>query len=168
MIQRTMLLFAFCLIAAHVAGQQRPADVQSEEAIIKALYEVISGAPGEARDWNRFRHLFAESARLIPTRKENDQLVLRPLTPDEYIQLFSSRVAGGFFEKELFARSERYGTVVHRFSTYETRETVNGPITNRGINSIQLFFNGERYFIVSIFWCAESMGFPLPATYLPK
>jgi hypothetical protein len=155
-------------MAINLFGQGRAADVQSEEAIIKALYEVISGAPGEARDWNRFRHLFAESARLIPTRKENNQLVLRTLTPEEYIQLFSARIAGGFFEKELSNRTEQYGTLVHRFSTYETRETVNGPVTNRGINSIQLFYNGERYFIVSIFWCAENLGFPLPANYLPK
>lgn len=167
--QSRLPIVFFLAVTFNAAAQTNAsADVKSEAAIIKALYEVISGKPGESRDWDRFRNLFSESAQLIPTRKENNELVLRPMTPEQYIQLFSSRISTGFFEKELFAQTEQYGTVVHRFSTYETRETESGPITNRGINSIQLFFNGQRYFIVSIFWCAESMGFPLPAAYLPK
>lgn len=165
---RLSILLFLSLTLSAAAQHSASADVKSEAAIIQALYDVISGKPGEARDWDRFRNLFAASAQLIPTRKENNELVLRPMTPEQYIQLFSSRITTGFFEKELFARSEQYGTVVHRFSTYETRETETGPVTNRGINSIQLFFNGQRYFIVSIFWCAENMGFPLPNTYLPK
>jgi hypothetical protein len=63
---------------------------------------------------------------------------------------------------------ESYGAIVHVFSTYETKEKKDGPVTNRGINSIQLFFNGDRYFVTTIFWSAESMGFPLPEKYLPK
>jgi len=52
------------------------------------------------------------------------------------------------------------------FSTYETRETKNGPITNRGINSIQLFNDQNRYYIMNVFWCAESLGFTLPPASL--
>ncbi|MCE2958165.1 MAG: hypothetical protein LW841_13505, partial [Flammeovirgaceae bacterium] len=86
-------------------------------------------------------------------------------TPEEYVQLFQSRIATGFFEKELHRNTEEYGTIVHVFSTYETRETRTGPVTNRGINSIQLFRNEGRYYIVSIFWCAENLGFKLPTQY---
>lgn len=57
---------------------------------------------------------------------------------------------------------QEYGTIVHVFSTYLTSESPQGIATNRGINSIQLFKDKERYYIVNIFWCAESMGFPLP------
>ena len=46
-------------------------DVSSEAAIISALYEVISGEPGEPRDWERFKYLFAKDAFLIPTNKNN-------------------------------------------------------------------------------------------------
>ena len=44
-----------------------PADVESIDAIIAALYDVISGPIGEKRDWDRFRSLFVPDARLIPT-----------------------------------------------------------------------------------------------------
>lgn len=167
-IQRLCLILFIGMTGTCAAQETYRADVQSDDAIINALYAVISGGPGETRDWARFRNLFAPSARLIPTRKEDNRLILRTLSPDEYVQLFSSRISTGFYEKELAARTERYGTVVHRFSTYETRETKNGPVTNRGINSIQMFFDGERYYIITIFWCAENLGFPLPAALLPK
>lgn len=155
--------------SVHIATAQNPyaADVQSVDAIVNALYEVISGEAGQARDWARFQYLFAADARLIPTRKNTEgKLYPQAITPSEYVALFQARIPTGFFERELGRKTETYGTVTHLFSTYETREKKDGPITNRGINSIQLFHDGQRYSIVSIFWCAESMGFPLPAKYI--
>lgn len=164
-------LFIILLLSSvtDMCGQQKDYqnDVKSVDAVIGAVYAVISGEPGQARDWNRFRNLFKPETRLIPTRKnESGELIIRAMSPEEYIELFSSRVSTGFFEKELHRVSESYGTVTHAFSTYETKEKKDGPVTNRGINSIQLFYDGQRYYIITIFWCAESMGFPLPEKYL--
>lgn len=160
------LLFAVSFFA-NAQSKDYSSDVSSVNHIIAALYDVISGEPGTERDWDRFRNLFKPEARLIPTRKsDSGDLTLKPVTPEEYIQLFSSRISTGFFERELHRTSEEYGTLVHAFSTYETREKKEGPVTNRGINSIQLFKDKNRYYVVNIFWCAESMGFPLPAQYL--
>lgn len=142
-------------------------DTKTIESTITTLYEVISGGPDVPRDWDRFKNLFKPEGRLIPTRKdEQGTLIIKALTPDEYVQLFSSRIPTGFFERELNRKVEEYGTVVHVFSTYETKEKKEGPVTNRGINSIQLFKDNDRYYIVNIFWCAESMGFELPKKYL--
>ncbi|MEQ1588410.1 MAG: hypothetical protein ABL895_21170 [Cyclobacteriaceae bacterium] len=144
-------------------------DTRSIESTVQVLYEVISGEPGSTRDWDRFRNLFKPEARLIPTRKDDQgNLTIKAMTPDEYIQLFSSRISTGFFERELSRKIEEYGSVVHVFSTYETKEKKEGPVTNRGINSIQLFKDKDRYYVVNIFWCAESMGFELPKKYLTK
>ena len=40
----------------------RASDTTSPDAIIAALYDVISGPAGQARDWDRFRGLFARRA----------------------------------------------------------------------------------------------------------
>lgn len=142
-------------------------DVKSVDAVIAALYDVISGEPNSPRDWERFKYLFKPEARLIPTRKDDKgELTIKALSPEEYVQLFQSRIPTGFFERELSSKVESYGTVTHIFSTYETKEKKDGPVTNRGINSIQLFKDKDRYYIVTIFWCAESMGFVLPEKYL--
>jgi hypothetical protein len=170
-----MKLFLSLLVAL-VAGQAAFAqakdyskDVASADAIIVAVYDVISGEPGVARDWDRFRYLFRPETRLIPTRKTpQGELIAQAMTPEEYIQAFSSRIPVGFFERELHRVTEQYGTLTHAFSTYEAREKKDGPVTVRGINSMQLFHDGKRYYIVSIFWCAEGLGFPLPEKYLAK
>jgi hypothetical protein len=142
-------------------------DVKSVDGIINTLYGVISGDPGQSRDWDRFRNLFKPESRLIPTRKsDKGELTLKAMAPEEYVTLFTSRISTGFFEKELSRKTESYGTITHVFSTYETKEKKDGPVTNRGINSIQLFNDGARYYVINIFWCAESMGYALPEQYL--
>lgn len=169
LMRKTLLPFLVFVLIAPAASAQKDysTDVKSVDGIIAALYEVISGDPGQSRDWDRFRNLFKPETRLIPTRKDDKgELILKAMTPDEYVQLFTSRISTGFFEKELHRTTESYGTVTHAFSTYETKEKKDGPVTNRGINSIQLFFDGKRYYVINIFWCAESMGFPLPQKYL--
>ncbi|MFH1766279.1 MAG: hypothetical protein ABIF09_19015 [Gemmatimonadota bacterium] len=42
-----------------------PADVESVDAIVAAVYDVISGPAGQARAWDRWRSLFIPEARLI-------------------------------------------------------------------------------------------------------
>jgi hypothetical protein len=163
------IAFLLCTTLSFAQANDYSRDVASVDAIISALYDVISGDPGTPRDWDRFRNLFRSETRLMPSRKlPQGEFTLQALTPEEYISLFSSRISTGFFERELNRVSESYGTVTHVFSTYETRETSDGPSTNRGVNSIQLFHDGTRYFIVNIFWCAESLGFPLPPKYLGR
>ena len=162
------ITLALLLISNFVFAQKDySADVKSVDAVIASLYDVISGDPNTPRDWDRFRNLFKPETRLIPTRKaDGGDFTLRALAPDDYVQLFTSRITTGFFERELSRKMETYGTITHVFSTYETKEKKDGPVTNRGINSIQIFHDGHRYFIINIFWCAESMGFPLPEKYL--
>ena len=164
------LIVLFILMPLFVQAQQDfSSDVKSTDAIITALYDVISGDAGAPRNWERFKNLFVPEAKLIPTNKNKEgNFTYRAITPDEYVPMFTSRVTTGFFERELHQVTEQYGTIAHVFSTYETKEKKDGPVTNRGINSIQLYYDGARYYVVNIFWCAESLGFNLPEKYLSK
>lgn len=165
--KKMCLLFAFLyFLMPATKAQDYTKDVQSVDAIIKALYDVISGEGGAPRNWDRFRFLFAKDARLVPTVKNADSLfTYRLLTVEEYITRFSSRKEG-FYEWEIGRKTEEYATICHVFTTYATRFTKDGPITNRGINSIQLLKDQNRYHILQIFWGAENLGFPLPAKYI--
>lgn len=165
----TLLLVVMLATTAFAQTKDYSKDVATVDATIATLYEVISGDPGAPRDWDRFRNLFKPESRLMPTRKSKEgELTLAALSPEDYVQMFTSRIATGFFERELHRVTEQYGTVTHVFSTYETKEKKDGPVTNRGINSIQLFNDGKRFYVINIFWCAESMGFALPEKYLSK
>ena len=148
----------------------RPEDVKSADAIIAALYDVISGEKGQKRDWDRFRSLFAAGARLMPTGKRPGDATgtLRVWTVDEYAtNAGPSLEGGGFFERELGRHTDTYGGVVQIFSSYDSRRTAAdaNPFA-RGINSIQAYNDGARWWIVSIFWEGESPANPIPAQYL--
>jgi hypothetical protein len=146
------------------------ADVQSVDAILAALYDVISGPAGQPRNWTRFRSLFIPDARLIPVRRDKTGpgADVLPLTPEQYQQLAGIRlVKEGFFERGIHDTTESFGDIVHVFSTYESRHTRDGAPFQRGINSIQLLKDGNRYWIVTILWDGESPTNPIPAKYLP-
>lgn len=167
-IYTTILLFVFSNSFSQTKDYS--ADVKSTEAIIAALYEVISGDKGQSRDWERFKFLFTPDAKLIPTfvNKEG-KVAYRAITPAEYETSFSKSIPQrGFFEKEISNVTESYGNIVHVFSTYETREEHDGKVTMRGINSIQLLKADDRYYIANIFWSSETPQTPLPQKYLKK
>ena len=146
-------------------------DVKSLDNILAALYEVISGEKGVKRDWDRFKNLFIEDAQLMPSGKNKAGRVgYRVLTPQGYVDNAGKRLEeNGFFEVEISRKTEEYGSLVHAFSTYESYHTkADKKPFARGINSIQLMNDGERWWVVSIYWLGETDGQPLPASYLPK
>jgi len=148
-----------------------PKDVGSIDAIVTAVYDVISGPAGAARNWDRWRSLFTEGARLMPTgRDSSGKARIRVMTPEDFVTSSGSRMEQtGFFEREVGRVTERYGNVVHLFSAYESRRAKEDPTPYaRGINSFQLFFDGSRWWVVSIFWEGETPANPIPAKYLNK
>jgi hypothetical protein len=146
-------------------------DVASIESILAALYASISGEVGQKRDWDRFRSLFYPGAKLMPTGtpKGADVARTRALSPEDYVRTsgpFLERI--GFHEVEIARKIDRYGHVAHVFSTYEGHsKSTELPPTIRGINSIQLFNDGKRWWVINIFWMQESEAFPIPKEYLP-
>ncbi len=148
-----------------------PPEVGSIDAILAAVYDVISGPAGKKRDWDRMRSLFIPGARLIPTGpRPGGGYGSRVLTVEDYVTRGSALFEReGFFEKEIARKTESFGQIAHVFSTYEARHSPNDekPFLC-GINSIQLMNDGKRWWIVTIFWQAEDEKNPLPETYLMK
>ena len=158
--------------AAPMQSKANPADVSSIDALIKATYDVISGPAGQKRDWDRFRSLFVPGARLIPTGLRPDSLGggfgLRVLTPEEYVQTSGPFLENnGFFEVESGRKMEQFGQIAHLFSTYESRHKAeDAQPFMRGINSFQVFNDGKRWWIVTIYWAGERKDLPIPEKYL--
>lgn len=145
--------------------------VQTLDSTIETLYSVISGDAGEKRDWELFKFLFTSDAQLIPSGPNKEGKVgYRTMTPTGYIESSGEVLeTKGFFEKEIYRVTETFGSVTHIFSTYESYRTSTDkkPFT-RGINSIQLMNDGERWWILNIYWTGEREDNPIPTKYLPK
>ncbi|RYF02904.1 MAG: hypothetical protein EOO78_08645 [Oxalobacteraceae bacterium] len=141
------------------------------DAIVAALYDVISGEAGKPRDWNRMRSLFAPEGRLMAVaRRPGGEVVMRTMTVEDYIGRNAKAFATmGFFEREAARTIETFGQIAQVFSTYESRHAAaDAKPFQRGINSIQLAHDGKRWWIVNLVWRAEDKDLPLPERYLPK
>ena len=166
------VLLSFALLAPSTpawAQEADPADVESIDAIVAAVYDVISGAAGEARDWDRWRSLFIAEARLIPVvMGQSGRAAPRVMTPEDYVTRSGPFLEeNGFFEVEVSRTQESFGNIAHLFSTYESRRTeADEEPFARGINSFQLMHDGTRWWVVSIMWDSEREGNPIPGRYL--
>lgn len=139
------------------------------DATIETLYSVISGEKGEARDWKLFKYLLHKDAKLIPSGNNRQSVVgVRYLTPDEYIATSGKwLLENGFFEKEIGRKTEQFGNMAHIFSTYESfRSASETKPFMRGINSIQLLYDGSRWWILNIFWQGETPKQSIPKKYI--
>ncbi|MBJ6367212.1 hypothetical protein [Snuella sedimenti] len=138
---------------------------------IKALYKTISGEKEEERNWEFFKYLFHPDAKLIAFGKdvEGTQKV-RYMSPNNYINNAGKwMVENGFIEKEIHKKVEVFGNIAHVFSTYEAyMSKADTEPFMRGINSIQLLNDGERWWIVNVFWAQETWRTPIPKRYLPN
>ncbi|HEY7098045.1 MAG TPA: hypothetical protein VH437_15070 [Terriglobales bacterium] len=129
-------------------------DFATLDSTLNALYDLISGPAGEKRDWERYRSLFAPGARLMPVvHGSGDKPHVRLLSIDDYIQrvepIFTLE---NFWERETSRKTEVFGSVAHVLSAYESLRNQNGEPFDRGANSIQLFNDGSRWWVVSIMW----------------
>jgi hypothetical protein len=169
-----VLLFVVALSApaADLSAQQvqvDPADVETIDGIIAALYAAISGPVGQPRNHDQFLSVFAPDARLQPTSQQAPNGYLSWTPADYWDRNAEALVQIGFTEAEIGRTTEVFGNVTHVFSTYESYRYDNGEPTgpfSRGINSIQIIHYQDRYWILSLTWDSERADNPIPSKYV--
>lgn len=142
----------------------RPEDVSTIEGIVKASYETISGGVGVPRQWGRDRTLFDPNSRSVAIHVDAKSGAIKTESMTE--QDFADRsdtsiVKNGFTERELKHAIHRFGNVATVLSSYEGT-TADGKSKERGINIFQLYFDGKRWWILSMVWDEERPDNPIP------
>jgi hypothetical protein len=113
--------------------------------------------------------LFLPEGKLIPTgfRDGNAKATASLWTPEDYVGLAGTSLEeSGFFEGEIGRVEERFENIAHVFSTYDSRRTADGEVFQRGINSLQLMWDGERWWIMNIMWRGVGPDSEIPERYL--
>ena len=155
-------------LPAQGGSGQDPADVASIDAIIDAYYQVVSGPAGQPADRARDEHLHHPSALIgIPTRGDDGQPTIRMITLGDYHDSFGGERQQAFYEWEINRETQRFGNVAHVWSTYASSRSPGGEVFTRGINSIQLFWGDDRWWITSWSFDQERDGLEVPGEYLP-
>ena len=171
---KKIVLFVFCIVfTGKISAQQNKEQylhhVKTLDNTLQTLYNVISGEKGEERNWELFKFLFKPEAKLIPSGKSKEDLYnVKYMSADDYINTSGQwLVNNGFFEKEIHRSVDIFGNIAHVFSTYESFKSKSDTIPfMRGINSIQLLNDGNRWWIINIYWTQETEENPIPSRYL--
>jgi hypothetical protein len=148
----------------------RAEDVGSIDGIMKAFYEVISGPAGQARQWSRDRTLYIADIHFVSmSENKAGHPKANVVSHQQYVDGSDAiLLKEGFYENEIHRVTEKFGNIAHVFSTYESRLKADGPVIARGINSIELFYDGKRWWIASAIWDDERPDNPLQPQYLPE
>jgi hypothetical protein len=162
-IAAALLLLSLNISAQTPEFKADTTDVNSINGIVTALYDVITG-PAGPRDWARFRSLFKPTAQLnaqVFNMKGKAQFVQGSVEDyianvDEYF------VLNGFFEKEIGRQVHQYHNIAQVFSAYDAKLATNQGTYHRGINSFQLVYDQNRWWIVNMLYNMESVKTPLP------
>jgi hypothetical protein len=143
-------------------------DVATLDGILAAFYEVISGAAGVPRQWGRDRTLYISGVRFVSLGFSGGRIRANVYDHQAYVDATDSFfLSKGFFENEIHRSAVRFGNFTQVLSTYESRNTADGPVIARGINSVQLFWDGHRWWIAGAVWDDERPDNPIPSDLLP-
>src|SRR5215470_8801260 len=127
---------------AHVTINKIPADpkdVSTIDGIIHAYYDIVCISKGQPRQWDRDHTLYIDDMRFVAMRVDKQgNPVASIMSHQEFVDRSDALMARGFYEKEIHRNTERFGNMAHVWSSYESRDTADGPVTARGINSLEL------------------------------
>jgi hypothetical protein len=147
----------------------RTEDVGSIDGIIKAYYDVVSGPAGKARQWDRDRTLYIPEMRFVLfTEAKDGSVTARSVTHQQFADMLEAELGKkAFFEREVHRVIHRFGNVAHILSTAEQRSALDGPVAGHSIDSLELFWDGHRWWIANAnVWPAERPGRPLTSEFL--
>nr|WP_294943605.1 hypothetical protein [uncultured Mucilaginibacter sp.] len=143
-------------------------NVSTLDGIMKAYYDVVTVKKGDKPSYQRDSSLHIPDPRCGAVRTKKDgSKVFDYMTLKEFHKRSDEFLTQeGFVETEIGRKVEQFGNIYHVWSTYESRNTPDGPVIERGINSIEMYNDGKRFWIIAWYFDEESKTNPIPKKYL--
>jgi hypothetical protein len=148
----------------------RPDDVATIDGIMKAYYEVISGPARQPRQWDRDHTLYIPDVRFVIIEEApGGKITARSMSHQEFADAMVAGLGNNaFYEREVHRITHRFGNVAHVLSTAEQRTAPDGPARSHTIDSVELFWDGHRWWIMNAnIWPGDISGRPLTKEFLP-
>jgi len=156
------------LFNLHWANQiYRCLDVKTVEGITDKMLEMISGEIDEERDWETYRMLFLPTAQKISIRKSKDgKTRVRSSNIEEFVRNVGPLYArDGFEEYKIGLTVHEFNGIATAFQSYYCKNLI-GTYEARGVNTYQLVYMDDRWWIASTLFAAESEDVKVPDEYL--
>ena len=143
--------------AAHTA----PDDAAIKKAVDDA-YAAISFKAGEQPKYNNIQNYFIPKTQLINFISDTSQI----LSINDFVKAFKIYVEStkiqSFHEEEVYGKTEQFGNIAQRISTYKTYINSLDIVKERGVNSFQLIKTPQGWKVSGMIWDVEKTGKPIP------
>ena len=153
--------------AVNANNYTAPDDAAIKKAVEDA-YASISFTNGEHPHYDSINYAFIPQAQLINYIGDTAQI----LSISDFKKAFKLYVDSSkiqvFNEKEIYGRTDQFGNIAQRISTYKTYINSLDIVKERGVNSFQLIKTPAGWKVSSIIWDVEKTGKPIPDHYLGK
>ena len=158
------VLFGVLYLPAQNFPGLDPNVVKTIDGTINETLKIISGERGKKRNWESFRQLFTPDAQIaVLTHDSAGKGKIKTYTLEEFVRIGMKYYEGdGFIEYELNKTINEYNGIAQVFQAYYAKEL---NVEEKGINSFQLIFDGERWWITSLLWVSDRNGVKLPPDY---
>jgi hypothetical protein len=140
-----------------------------EEAIKKAVddaYRSISFKPGQKLNYDSIRYYFIPQAQLLNFRGDSLDIASIDQFINSYKGFVEANKVKAFYEEEIYGRTDQFGKIAQRISTYKSYINTMDSVSERGVNSFQLVKTPSGWRVSSIIWDIEKPGHPIPGYYL--
>lgn len=161
---KKLILALLVILIMPAQAQQRmeaaPADVATIDGVMNAYYEAVSGPPGK-RDIARILSLYAPGAKLNVSIR--DDIPVHGTVEDVIQTEGFQNITTDFYEREIARDEQRFGNLANVISTYGISDSMdNYDYTARGITVFQMYYAGDRWWIMSSIYQREAENLPLP------
>jgi hypothetical protein len=156
-------LFLFSAVIGQTLDDKYGKDVKSIDAIIDAYYDVISGSSEDP--WQFERDKFLHSVNAVIIRLDDQGNAEFNSLEAEYIPI-GLNPREDLYEIELKREVRHFGNIAQVWSAFEIRTDREVPTITRGLNSIQLHYENDRWYIDSWTMQMESGENPLVQEFL--
>ncbi len=158
-----VFLTVFLMTQLSGFGQKDTIAVKSIEGITDKMLELISGDIGEERDWEEYRQLFLPTAQKISIRQLKDGTSRsRSMNLEEFIRNVGPLYArDGFEEYKIGLTINEFNGIANVFQSFYCKNLI-GTYEQRGVNSYQLVYMEDRWWIASTMFTNESETLKLP------
>jgi hypothetical protein len=130
---------------------------------VSETYRIITGEPKKKKNWEAFRQLFSAQAQISILVHEDGENHFENFTLEEFVRLGMNFYDNKEFEQfPLKTTVNEYNDIATIFQSYRAKEE---GAEDEGVNTYQLYFDGKRWWIVSLLWTDNTNGVQLPEEY---
>jgi len=167
--KKIILLICILGIQSNIKSQVDTLAVKTIEGITNKMITLISGEIGEERNWEEYRNLFLPTAQKTSIGLTKDgKKKIRVMNLEEFIRNVGPFYArDGFVEYAIGLTVNEFNGIANVFQSYYCKNLL-GTYEKRGVNSYQLVYLKNRWWIANTVFTPETKDLPIPDQYLFK